>query len=383
VNFRFLNIPVHIAPTFWIFFLLFTNLYRECSIEGLILGGVLIFSLLVHEYGHAFTALYFGAQPEIILEAFGGHARYNSFKMTLKQQFLITLNGPLLESLLIVLPFSLLKSGIFEDHYYIQYFLSATMRLNLLWCLLNLLPVLPLDGGHLLSYLLMTRFGSRGQKASLIIGMCCVLCVVPYLYLHDFFFFGTFLLLLGFQNYQMLKKAGLGDSNPFNSYARGIEAIKNDDLDHAKAILKKLLKSKDKQVKNSAAEGLAKIYYQQKQNQKSYELLLQADHQLLKEGKCLLCKLAFERKNYALIGTYARDIYAIEPSYEIALLNSKAFASMNQPLRAGAWLHTASQFDIATGDDFETLLSDKIYDSVRHQEAFQRYAEKIESKRDL
>jgi hypothetical protein len=37
----------------------------------------------------------------ITLEAFGGNAQYDSYRITPKQSFLITLNGPLLQSVLI------------------------------------------------------------------------------------------------------------------------------------------------------------------------------------------------------------------------------------------------------------------------------------------
>jgi len=74
MKFKFLNISIYIHPIFWIFLLFFTDIYRDLSIESVIWGIILFFSLLVHEYGHALTALYFGAKPTVILEAFGGKA---------------------------------------------------------------------------------------------------------------------------------------------------------------------------------------------------------------------------------------------------------------------------------------------------------------------
>ena len=345
--FRFLNIPVQIHPTFWIFLLLFTNIYRNPSIESVILGVILILSLLVHEYGHALTALYFGARPTITLEAFGGNAHYNSFGITPKREFLITLNGPLLQSFLILFSYLFLKSGVFTDYFYIQYFLHVTMRLNILLCLLNLIPLAPLDGGHLLRYVLTRKFGARGTRLSILIGLACMIPLAPYLYSQGFFFFGTLLLIFGFQNFQTLRQLKMvsGSNTPFSNYLKGVEAIKNNDLENGKTILRKLLKSKDNQIKHSAIESLAKVYMQENEPQKSYELLLKADPQFLKEGKCLLCKLAFDQKNYQPITQYAWDIYKIEPTYDIALMNSQAFAYLNEPDLAQAWQETAQLFD--------------------------------------
>ena len=298
MNFRFLNIPVEIHPTFWIFLLFFTKFYQDPSIESVIVGIVLIFSLLVHEYGHALTAVYFGASPTITLEAFGGKAQYNGRRITPKQEFLITLNGPLLESLLIVLPFFLLKMGVFAGHAYIQYFLYVTMRLNILWCLLNLIPLVPLDGGHLVRYILEKKFGDNGHRLSIIIGLICVVLATPYLYYAGYFFFGTLLLIYGFQNFQILRgfRVSARENSPFSCYLMGVNAINDNEPEKAKMFLTPLLKSKQQNIKHSAIESLAQVYFRENDSQKAYKLLLKGDHQFLKAGKCLLCKLAFERK---------------------------------------------------------------------------------------
>ena len=347
MHFRFLNIPVYIHPIFWVFIVLFTRIYENPNLESLILGAVVVFSLLVHEYGHALTAAYFGASPQINLEAFGGNAQYDGYGITNKQKFIITLNGPLLESSLIALSYFFLKSDMFAHSYYIQYFLITMMKLNIYWCLLNLIPVAPLDGGQMLGYLLQRKFGERGYKASLIIGLSAVAVVSPYLFYQGQFFFGALLLFWGFQNFQMLQRSGISfkKTTPFSAYVKGIQAMDNNDLEEAKKILKKLLKSKDNKIKHSATESLAKVYLQENDSQKSYELLLKSDHQHLREGKYLLCKLAFERKNYELVGKYSKEIYDIKPSYETAILNSEAFAHLNNPVYSEGWKETASQFD--------------------------------------
>lgn len=345
----------------------------------MIVGVVMFFSLLVHEYGHALTALYFGAKPSITLEAFGGKAEYNGLGMTPKHHFLITLNGPLLESVLIFLSYSVLKSGVFDHSYYMNYFLNVTMRLNILWCLLNLIPVAPLDGGHLVRYMLERKFGHKGYRASIIIGLIAVGVFAPYLFFKGLFFFGVLLVIMGLQNFQVLQeeKRASGENNPFGTYLKGVEAMKNNDLEKAKTLLTKLLKSKDSKIKHLSTESLAKIYHQENQPEKSYDLLLKIDPHFLKEGKPLLCKLAFDRQNYELVSKYALDIYEIEPTVETALLNSKAFACLNDPNLSGAWLETASQFGPEFLEQIRTELFHPAYLAVKDQEPFREYLEKI------
>jgi hypothetical protein len=127
-----------------------------------------------------------------------------------------------------------------------------------------------------------------------------------------------------------------------------------------------------------AIESLAEIFYKEKEEEKAYNLLLKTDHSQLKTGKCLLCKLAYMKKNYALVEKYSQDIYAIDPTEETALLNSRAFASLNNPDLAGGWLKTASLFENMNKESLQTILEDRIYNPVREKEDFKQYLEDIE-----
>lgn len=370
LSFTCLNIPVRIHPTFWLFLMFFTDIYQDFSIESVIVGLVMMFSLLVHEYGHALTAAYFGAKPTINLEAFGGNAQYNAAGITPAQEFLITLNGPLSTSLLIAISYFLLESNIFHAPY-VGYALYVTMRLNIIWCLFNLIPVYPLDGGHLMHYLLTRKFQEKGYTASLWIGLASVALITPYLFYEEYNFFAFYLMIFGAQTIQKLyNDRSSREEAPFASLMKGLRALEANETEEAKKIFQKLLKSKDDYIKYSALEPLAKIYFNENELEKSYNLLLKSDHQRLKEGKCLLCKLAFNKKNYNIICEYSRDIYSIEPSYEIALLNAKAFAYTSQPNLAGAWLATASKFGAGFTHKVLEELSGPSFDLVRSDYGF-------------
>lgn len=374
MGFTFLNIPVVICPTFWVFLVFFTGIIQDPSIESILIGGVMFFSLLVHEYGHGLTAVYYGKKPTITLEAFGGRASYSAYGVSKKQEFIITLNGPLLESMLIILSYGILRSGMFASHYYIQYILYITMYLNIWWCLLNLIPIEPLDGGHLLRYFLEKRFGENGYKISLIIGIASASIAAPIIYFYGGVFFPILLVVLAFQNYQKLSHYNSQyQIPPFTLLMKGIEAANINDTEEAKKIFNKLIKSDDKHIKHLAIENLAKIYFQEHNTQQSYKLLLNADHDLLKEGKSLLCKLAFERDNHALVAKYSRDIYAIEPTFEIAILISQAFAVLNQPELAGGWLNTASKFGNEYSDKVKELLNSSLYVPLRNHKVFESF----------
>lgn len=205
ISFRFLTIKVNIHPPFWLFFLFFTGMYRTPSLESLVLGGILIVSILVHEYGHGFAVLYCGAQPVINLQLFGGNARYDATYITDTQNCFITLCGPLLESVLIIVPYLLLEGDLITSEH-VQYILSLTMKWNMMWCSFNLLPVYPLDGGQISRYLLTRTMGQKGLKFSLLLGVLAAATGAVYFLLEGYFIFGGMMLVYGIQSIKALKK---------------------------------------------------------------------------------------------------------------------------------------------------------------------------------
>jgi len=376
IKFSFLKIPVNIHPSFWIFLLIFTGVSLNFSFVSLIIAAVMFVSLLVHEYGHALTALYFGSPSvEINLEAFGGNARYNGRGFSDTQEFLVTLNGPLFQSFLIFVPYILLENSLINNPY-IEFTLYVTMKLNILWCLFNLLPVYPLDGGRISQFLLKKLFGeNKGEYVNRYLGMATAVVGSVSLFFLEYYFFAGILLIYGAPLFA--KNTGYKESepsiSPFQLYNQGHDHLTKEEFQEAKVIFKELLKSKDSFYKTSAIESLAVILNKENNRKAAYKLLKE-NHEELKSGKALLCKLAFEEGNFPLIEKYSHDIYQMSPSYEVALLNSKAFASLKKPELAGGWLRTASQFPSISKEDLAKVLGEAVYDPIRHDEAFKRHA---------
>lgn len=157
LRFSIFRIPVQVQPFFWITLLIIGGALDANSASAILRIGLFVIagfiSILVHELGHALTARNFGAYSEITLQAFGGYASYSGIRLSRPQNFAVTAAGPGIQILLgLALWFSFpflpeLRSNAF-------YFLWKLMEISLFWALLNLLPVLPLDGGHLLNALL-------------------------------------------------------------------------------------------------------------------------------------------------------------------------------------------------------------------------------------
>ena len=113
--------------------------------------GCVLVSILVHELGHALTARYFGANNiRIILHGMGGQA-VSSASPSRTERLTELLCGPGAGFLLlgIILLVSPLLSLVFHNS--LWYFTRTQLiYINLYWSLLNLLPILPLDGGQIM-----------------------------------------------------------------------------------------------------------------------------------------------------------------------------------------------------------------------------------------
>jgi stage IV sporulation protein FB len=154
IRFSLFGIPVEIQPFFWISLALLGGALGADSYKDVfrvllfVLAGFI--SILVHELGHALTARYFKAQPHIVLQAFGGYAAYSGVRMTRTRSFLVTAAGPAIQIALGAVVYGLLTfiPPLPGDA---ASFLGMLLLISWFWAVLNLLPVIPLDGGQMLN----------------------------------------------------------------------------------------------------------------------------------------------------------------------------------------------------------------------------------------
>jgi stage IV sporulation protein FB len=171
IQFSLFNIPIRIQPWFWLTMAFIGGVLRVDGKEAFFL--LLLFliagfiSILVHELGHALTAKAFGKHVEIVLQAFGGYAAYSGgAPLSRTRTFLVTAAGPALQIVLGLAVYFFAKSfpGMsFEA----TYFVGKLYEISFIWALLNLLPVLPLDGGRLIQ----TILGPSRIKLTLLISI--------------------------------------------------------------------------------------------------------------------------------------------------------------------------------------------------------------------
>ncbi len=147
--FRLLGFPVHVRPGFVVFMLLIVLLYGNDF--GLWLAGSLAALTLVHELGHALAARRTGAEAEISLDFLAGYASFTpSRPLSRLERAGISFAGPGVQ--LAVASAVLLAAGASPLEVPSSFDSPATAAIW--WAgigigLLNLVPVLPLDGGNI------------------------------------------------------------------------------------------------------------------------------------------------------------------------------------------------------------------------------------------
>ncbi len=233
LRFRLLDIPVRVHPLFWLIMAFLSG--RENDITGiLIFIGCAFVSILAHEFGHGLMARRFGYRAqEIVLYGMGGYCICDYERQTPNERLAVLASGPgagFLLMLVTMLAGTVLFGLALGDHLIIVRMLlnlgsggaipSMALRtlgqnaltiyvqmiqINLIWGLLNLLPIWPLDGGKisevLLGYVNRRNASRRAHTISLL--TAGILAVILFRF-HQIPM-GIWFAYFGFINYQILQ----------------------------------------------------------------------------------------------------------------------------------------------------------------------------------
>lgn len=207
--FSLFGIPVQFT---WWFFIVLAFLGApgaQMTEESLLDIGLFVMSgtvsILVHEFGHALVGRRLGGTgPVIHLHGMGGLCSFQRAQFTRKQDFLMTLAGPGAGFALFGLSVLILKFLPTDSPIKILQLVEITARINFVWSTLNLLPVLPLDGGRLLQALL----GPKRLNITLIIGMITAICLMPLALKFGFILLPVLLGFFAFQHLKSLQALG-------------------------------------------------------------------------------------------------------------------------------------------------------------------------------
>lgn len=206
VDFQFtlLNVPVHVNGTFWILAAFVTWQVSGSDMSYMIMGMIAVFiSLLVHEFGHALANLRYGYTSQVVLYYLGGFA--TTSHMAPLKRLVVVLAGPGFGFLLLGLLWLIsktLESQQVAVHPLLSFGIGWLFLITLVWNILNLLPVFPLDGGQAVQAMCMYFNPVRG---ALWASMSSFLLAVPILALLVYVgqpIFAVYIAIFGYQSFQ-------------------------------------------------------------------------------------------------------------------------------------------------------------------------------------
>lgn len=374
------SIPIRIHPIFWVFTILLSALNGSDSPFKFASWMIVIFaSVLIHEFGHALTAVAFGQRARIDLTGFGGLTQRRGPAISSWKDFMIVLNGPLAGVLLCCICYFLLTRPVTYSpnvHYLLQLFFAA----NIFWTGVNLIPVQPLDGGHLLRISLEGMFGINGIKAALFISLILAIAAAVVFFAFNYMLGGILFMMLTYENYKMWKSSLSLSSADQNIDLQHLlkQAQADYQQHHAQEALQKL-----EHVRTNAPGGVlevaaavleADILHQEGNIEKAYSILSPLKSKLSPTGLRQLQDLAYKTKHWNEAIDAGTKAYQAEASYEAALLNAMSQAQMHNVGAAVGWIKCAVR---EGAPHIESVLTLPDFDPIRLDPAFKSFATNI------
>ncbi|MDJ0790910.1 MAG: hypothetical protein QNJ71_03345 [Acidimicrobiia bacterium] len=181
LRFRLFGIPVGVHVTFLFIALLGATAYRGFDIA---LWTVAVFlAILAHEMGHALTARAFDAKDvSVTLYGLGGVTtyRHGANGMTHGRSFFVSAAGSFVGIVLGGAVWLLGRNGAFSGvSPEVEVFLESFVFAALVWGVLNWVPIVPLDGGHMVESLAAMVNERRAPLIGQIVTWVAVAIVVP------------------------------------------------------------------------------------------------------------------------------------------------------------------------------------------------------------
>lgn len=370
-----LGIPVAIRPMFWVTAALIGFLYSMNFIGTLVWVGVILVSVIIHELGHALVAKSFGKSPQIELVAFGGLTYHDASDLALWKQFLIVLSGPLFGFGLFLLA-TILQMQVSPNATVLYSSLAILRLVNLFWTIVNLVPVLPLDGGQLLRIICEGMFGFRGIRYSQFASFVVAGGLAFAFFFFQWYIAGILFFLLAFQSFDVWRKSKGFTATDQSSNLKG-------KLENAEALLLQGKKgdavplleelrgeAKEGMIYYSATQLLSFLRYEEGDTKGAYELLHPIKDHLGPEATCILHQAAFVERDFPTVAQLSAECFQVWQTAETALRSAYAFAMLSEVKSSIGWLKAAIQGGL---ENLEEVVKEKSFDSIRNDPIFRAF----------
>src|SRR3954468_5209010 len=167
-RFRIGGTTVIVEPVFFIITALLG--FNLGTLPRILTWMVVVFvAVLVHELGHAAAFQAFGSKAEVRLYGMGGVT--SGAVQPPGRNVIVSQAGPFAGLLLVGVPAIALRRSTTADSGLWSLALDLAVWAAVGWSVLNLMPILPLDGGQVMAQVLQKLLGERGRVASHVVSM--------------------------------------------------------------------------------------------------------------------------------------------------------------------------------------------------------------------
>jgi stage IV sporulation protein FB len=183
LKWRMFKIPLRVHPAFWLVALIFS--YEEGRHFSFVVISMacMFVSIVVHEYGHAFSGRYYGDnQNHTVLYWAGGLCVPGRGVPERWPRIAQLLWGPgagfILGGIAAALYFTLDLHDEYKYEHYIKFTLYYLIWINGVWGLMNLFPVFPLDGGQICREIIRWKSSRHGDVLALTISIYTAIALI-------------------------------------------------------------------------------------------------------------------------------------------------------------------------------------------------------------
>ena len=381
--FSLFGFEVRIRPSFFLMAAIL-GMPRGFSPEEMARTGIWVVvvtvSILIHELGHAFAVRGLGGSATIELYALGGMARHqHATPLTSGQRAWISFAGPLAGLVLGGLVFLLGTTAVVAENEMIRGVQRQLLWVNLGWGALNLLPILPLDGGHILHAALDAITRGRGtlaaQVISSVVGVACAALAVS-LGLYWAAVIAGWCVLSTVQGI-LRQGRDRHDRQLWEEFERVCQGYEEGEAQTLPRLRDLLSRARTEGLRTSIVESMIWLHLATDQQEEAMDLLRKEGPSF--ERADLLSSLdlrLFEAGHYRLAAevgqmAFARSGDAVN-AYNVACSHARLEGSEAVAVR---WLHQAVN---AGWDDLARLDEDPDFEALRHLPEYQAVRARIE-----
>jgi Zn-dependent protease len=184
-HFSVFRVPVHVQPYFWLmaaFFgfslhgpahgASFSNWLSHGQAPSFALWFPIMFlAILLHELGHAIVGRAFGATPMVILTGWGGLTQLHGPRIPAGRSAVVSFAGPLVGLVIGSAAWCIQAFARLPQVPVLYIALDDIVFTNFVWALFNLVPIVGLDGGNIMSSILEKIFGLGGVRSAHVISI--------------------------------------------------------------------------------------------------------------------------------------------------------------------------------------------------------------------